>query len=55
MEPVRFEDWEAEQMKDWRFRLLCKVTWPFHHRWARFRMWLWKRMHGARHRPAEQA
>lgn len=43
---ITFEDWEAEQFKDWRFRLSCKLRWPFYYRRARFRMWLWRRVHG---------
>jgi len=43
---VTLEEWEARQMKSWRFRLACAATWLPYYAWPMFRMWLWKRMHG---------
>ena len=42
---VPFEDWEAEQMKNWCFRFWYALYWRPHW-WVIFRMWLWKKMHG---------
>ena len=39
---VTLEEWEARQPR----RALDRVQWPVFYRWAMFRMWLWKRMHG---------
>ena len=39
MKNISFEEWEAEQMKDWRFRLSCLIYEPAY-QWHRFRRWL---------------
>ena len=39
---VTLEEWEARRPR----RALHRVQWPAFYRWAMFRMWLWKRMHG---------
>ena len=33
---VRFEDWEREQMKDWRFRFWCYIFEP-RYQWTRIK------------------
>ena len=38
-ETTSLEEWEAEKMKDWRFRFWCAVYEPWY-QWARFRYWL---------------